>query len=212
MDMKPETAAAGGAEDVPDVRRERLEWATVEEVIVGIPPRMDTLEERVWLPAARRGERWALEHFYAHHQPRLYALCYRLLGREEDAQDAMQAAFVQAFRALPGFRGDSAARTWLFRIAVNQAMTILRRRGAAPLPMEFDMPVPDGAPAVTERLAVRAAMARLSPEHRAVLTLRYWESLAYDEIATVLGLPMPTVKMRLKRARDAFRRHYDAGS
>jgi len=179
---------------------------------VGIPPRMDTLEERDWLPAARRGERWALEHFYAHHQPRLYALCYRLLGREDDAQDAMQAAFVQAFRALPGFRGESAARTWLFRIAVNQAITVLRRRGKAPLPIEEDLPVPDGAPAVTERLAVRAAMESLSPEHRSVLVLRFWEGLAYDEIATVLRLPMPTVKMRLKRAKEAFRRHYEAGN
>ena len=62
-----------------------------------------------WLAAARHGEPWALEQFYDCYQPAIYALCHRLLGRAEDAEDATQATFVRAFRQLGGFRGDCSA-------------------------------------------------------------------------------------------------------
>jgi RNA polymerase sigma-70 factor (ECF subfamily) len=173
-----------------------------------LPPRAEAPDRSDWLAAARRGEPWALEQLYQHHQPQVYALCYRLLERAEDAEDAVQATFVRAFRALPRFRGDSSARTWLYRIATNEALAILRRR--RPEPAEEPEGIsPDGAAAVVERLAVRAALARLTPDHRAILVLRLWEELSYTEIAGVLGISLPAVKMRLSRARAEFRRYYE---
>src|SRR5437868_6554778 len=85
-------------------------------------------DEESWLAAARMGESRALEQFYHCYQTVVYSLCYRLLGRAEDAQDATQAAFIRAFREVPRFRGDSSVRTWLYRIAVNEALGILRKR------------------------------------------------------------------------------------
>jgi RNA polymerase sigma-70 factor (ECF subfamily) len=172
-------------------------------------PPVDVRDEPCWLAAARRGEPWALEQFYQAYQPRVYALCCRLLGRPEDAQDATQAAFVRAFLDLPRFRGESSVKTWLYRIAVNEALRMLRARRPTLELKEGSAEVGDGAPAVVERLAVRAAMARMKPESRAILTLRFGEGLSYQEIALVLGLTLPAVKMRLWRARQEFRRCYE---
>lgn len=168
----------------------------------------EVLDEQSRLSAARRGERWALEWLYQQYQPQIYALCCRLLGRADDAEDAVQATFVRAFHALPRFRGSSTVRTWLYRIALNEALGILRRRRDAP-PLEAQISTPDSAAAVVERLAVRAALARLTPDHRAVLVLRLWEELSYAEIAETLGISLPAVKMRLLRAREQFRRYYE---
>jgi RNA polymerase sigma-70 factor (ECF subfamily) len=166
-------------------------------------------EERCWLAAARRSEPWALEKLYHGYQAQVYALCFRLLERAEDAEDAVQATFVRAFRALPRFRGESAARTWLYRIAINESMSLLRRRREVPVEKLDEVGVPDGAAAVLERLAVRAAMARLRPDHRTILVLRLWEGLSYTEIAAVLGISLSAVKMRLNRAREQFRKYYE---
>jgi RNA polymerase sigma-70 factor, ECF subfamily len=172
-------------------------------------PQVDMTDEADWLAAAQRGEPWALERLYHRHQSQVYSLCLRLLQRPDDAEDAVQATFVRAFRALPRFRGQSSPRTWLYRIATNEALSMLRRRRDTPTLVEERVAAPDGAAGVVERLAVRAALARLTPEHRAILVLRLWEELSYEEIATVLSLSLPAVKMRLCRAREQFRKFYE---
>jgi RNA polymerase sigma-70 factor (ECF subfamily) len=174
-----------------------------------LPPWAETPDDVDWLAAARRGEPWALEQLYHGHQPQVYALCYRLLGRADDAEDAVQATFVRAFRALPRFRGESSTRTWLYRIATNEALTMLRRRREAPELVDEIAGASEGTASVLERLTVRAAMTRLTAEHRAVLVLRLWEELSYAEIAAVLGISLPAVKMRLSRAREQFRKFYE---
>jgi RNA polymerase sigma-70 factor, ECF subfamily len=174
-----------------------------------LPPRAEAPDEPGWLNAARRGEPWALEQLYQSHQPQIYALCFRLLERAEDAEDAVQSTFIRAFRALPRFRGDSTARTWLYRIATNESLGILRRRRDPTPVADRAASSPDGTAQVVERLAVRAALARLTPDHRAILALRLWEELSYTEIATVLGISLPAVKMRLNRARAEFRKYYE---
>src|SRR5690349_12762903 len=136
-----------------------------------LPPRTQVHDEATCLAAARRGEPWALEQLYHSHQPQLFALCCRLLERAEDAEDAVQATFVRAFRALPRFRGESSARTWLYRIATNEALGILRRRRDVSPLEDGTVSLPDRSASVVERLAVRAALARLSPDHRAILVL-----------------------------------------
>ena len=124
----------------------------------------------------------------------------------------MQAAFVRAFRELPRFRGESAVKTWLYRIAVNEALGLLRRRrsqGELPAEPSEEVGEPLVGSRVVERLAVRAALEQVRPEHRVVLVLRFWEGLEYREIAAVLGISLPAARMRLLRARSEFRRCYE---
>lgn len=169
--------------------------------------RWEECETEPWLTAARTGEEWALEQFFHRYQAQVYSLCYRLLGRAEDAQDATQTAFIKAFRSLPRFRGESGVKTWLYRIAVNEAMSLARsRRTTADLGNEAS-PAPE--PRMVERLAVEAALAQVSADHRAILVLRFWEGLSYEEIAAVLQISLSAAKMRLHRARDEFRRRYE---
>ena len=120
----------------------------------------------------------------------------------------MQTTFVRAFRELPRFRGESSARTWLYRIAVNESMGMLRRRREAPPPDDQLPSSLDTGLSATERLAVQAALARLKPDHRTALVLRFWEELSYEEVAEVLGLSLSAAKMRVRRAREAFRKCY----
>ena len=89
---------------------------------------MDVAETESWLSAARLGDPAALQLLYRSYQASLYILCYRLVGNEDDAQDAMQAAFISAFRGLPQFRGESSMKTWLYRIATNECIALIRRR------------------------------------------------------------------------------------
>jgi RNA polymerase sigma-70 factor (ECF subfamily) len=164
-------------------------------------------ETTPWLAAARGGESWALEQFFNLYQGQVYSLCFRLVGRAEDAQDATQTTFIKAFRSLPRFRGESGVRTWLYRIAINEAMSLVRsRRNTSDL---ADEPGPAPEPRMVERLAVEAALTQVSADHRAVLVLRFWEGLSYEEIASVLQISLSAAKMRLHRARDEFRRCYE---
>lgn len=169
-------------------------------------------DERLWLMAARQGEPSALEQFYNGYHGAVYTLCYRMLENEDDAQDAMQAAFVRAFRGLAGFRGESSLKTWLYRIAVNEAVSLLRKRRGAPEALSDTLSRPDDTPGVADKLTVDAALRRVSADHRAILILRFWEEMSYEEIATVLGISLPAVKMRIQRARSEFRKWYEEAS
>ncbi len=167
--------------------------------------------EPPYLALARTGDENALAQLYAEYKEPVWRLCRRLLRREADAEDVLQTTFIKAFCALPQFRGDASLKTWLFRIAVNEAITLLRRRDAAHVSTTDeaidDMVAPD-AMGDAERVAVRALIASLKPDFRTVLVLRYWEELSYEEIASVLSLPLPSVKMRIHRAKEAFRELY----
>jgi RNA polymerase sigma-70 factor (ECF subfamily) len=161
-----------------------------------------------WILAARAGEPWALEHLYRIHVASVHALCARILGRRDDAEDAVQSTFVQAFRNLPRFRGDSSPKTWLYRIAVNQCISLLRKRrdtDAIPESACAD----DNSPAWIMRESVSAVLSRLNAEHRTVLALRYWECMDCGEIASILGISISAAKMRLYRARIEFKRDYE---
>lgn len=168
-------------------------------------------EEPGWLAGARTGQQEALEQFYQDYHAQVYRLCYRLLGRSDDAEDAMQAAFVRAFRALPKFRGDCAVRTWLYRIAVNEALTLQRRRRHTPTDLPDSLPTADAALRITERIVVRETLAQMRPDQRALLVLLYWEEMSYEEIAAILEISLSAVKMRLNRARNAFQKRYEGG-
>jgi len=166
------------------------------------------LDESVRLAAARLGEPNALEWlFQTYHRP-VYALCYRLLSRVDDAEDATQAAFVGAFRSLSKFRGGSSVKTWLFRIAVNESLNLLRQRKRAAGPPARESPAPDETPEIVRRAAIASVLERMRPEQRILLVLFYWEDLSCEEIASVLNISLSAAKMRLKRARGEFQAQY----
>jgi RNA polymerase sigma factor (sigma-70 family) len=175
---------------------------------------------------AAEGDEAAFEVLVLRHQRPVYNLAWRLLGDRDDAEDAVQEAFLRAWRALPRFRGDASFRTWLTGIAINvcrnrlagaaarrrRATVSLVRRDAASGEEGIVEPV-DPAPgpeAVTgareSRAALERALAELSPEHREIILLREMSGLEYEELASVLGCALGTVKSRIARARGALRR------
>ncbi len=167
---------------------------------------------------AQRGDRDALDTLLRRHHDRIFAVCRRLAGNEADAPVATQEALLAIIRGLPRFDGRAAFGTWAYRVATNACLDELRRRGRGPVPTEV---VPGSSPdgrsashgasstgdrvgdAVTTRLDVDAALACLSPDHRAAVVLRDLAGLSYDEIAEALDLAPGTVRSRLARGRAA---------
>jgi RNA polymerase sigma-70 factor (ECF subfamily) len=152
------------------------------------------------------------------YQDRLYNTVYRLVDNAEDAQDVVQEAFLNAYQSLASFHGDSAFFTWLYRIAVNTAISLRRKKrvmvridGRAgesaiePLdPSELSRPGHALEQAERER-RIQQALARLSPEHRAVLVMKDMEGQKYETMADILQVPMGTIRSRLHRARLELR-------
>jgi RNA polymerase sigma-70 factor (ECF subfamily) len=156
------------------------------------------------------------------HQRMVYQLSLNLLGDHNEALDLSQEVFLRVFRTLPGFRGQSTLRTWIYRIVVNQARNrqrFWRRRHRSQqisldehirdhgeLPARGDGGAPDrllGQKQLAER--IRTALDRLPFDQKTALVLREIDGLSYEEIGFSLGIAVGTVKSRLARAREALR-------
>ncbi len=180
--------------------------------------------EKELLGRLQRGEEAAFEVLVRENAPRMLAVARRLLGSEEEAHDAVQEAFLSAFRALDRFQGEARLSTWLHRIAVNASLMRLRAKRRRPeesieelLPRfledghfaEAPRPWQESAPSLLEReelrAEVRSAIAGLPEPYRDVLWLRDIEELDTAETARLLGLTAAAVKTRLHRARVALR-------
>ena len=164
------------------------------------------------LKRARRGDERAFAVLIRHYDPGLRPLAYRLLGDRQRMDDALQEAYVKAFRMLPEFRGDSALGTWLYRIAYNACLDELKRsRHVVPLDSvrERPDPRPGVAEAFSQRSGLADALARLAPEDRAAVLLVDAQGFDYQSAADVLGVPAGTIASRLNRARAALRRILD---
>ena len=176
------------------------------------------------LARLRAGEDLAFEELVRAYGPRLLGLTRRLLGNEDDARDAVQEAFLSAFRALEGFDGSSRLSTWVHRIAVNAALMKLRTRERKPLSSIEDLmpqftetgglwdslPSTWGNPGERlqqkeTRLAVRAAIEKLPPDSRTALHLRDIEGLSMVTVAELLDVSSNTARVRVHRARQALR-------
>jgi RNA polymerase sigma-70 factor, ECF subfamily len=145
------------------------------------------------------------------HERRVYNLAYRMLGREEDARDAAQDAFLNALRRLSTFRGQAAFTTWMHRVTMNTCYDILRRRKREPLIDDPERELPervstDPAAAVATAVDVQRALVQVPREFRAVLVLHDIQDLGYEDVAEILGVPVGTVKSRLHRGRIALAR------
>jgi RNA polymerase sigma-70 factor (ECF subfamily) len=170
------------------------------------------------------GEDAAFEELVRENAGRMLALARRMLRSEEDARDAVQEAFLQAFRGIGSFAGDARLSTWLHRIVVNACLMKLRTRSRKPEhPIEDLLPRfhedghridpgpawrtdgPDPIESRELRTLVRASIDRLPEIHRNVLLLRDIEGFSTEETARMLDVKADTVKVRLHRARQALR-------
>jgi RNA polymerase sigma-70 factor (ECF subfamily) len=176
----------------------------------------DAAGERALLARARRGDGEAFASLVRRYDAMLRALAFRLLDDRQRMDDVLQEAYVKAFRALPRFRGESSVATWLYRIVYNACGDELRRLRRTPdeRPLEEADASLGADPA--ERLSgaggLAGALARLTPEDRAVVLLVDAFGASYDEAAVALGVPRGTVASRLSRARPALRRALEGGT
>ena len=154
---------------------------------------------------AQRGDRSAFDELVRRHRDRVYAVALRLTRDREEAEDALQEAFISAYRALPGFDARSRFSTWLHRIAVNACYDAIgRRRATVSLDAEgaFEPASPrDGFAEDATRTALVAALAALPDEFREAVVLCDVAGLGANEAGEVLGVPAGTVKSRVFRAR-----------
>jgi RNA polymerase sigma-70 factor (ECF subfamily) len=152
----------------------------------------------------RRGERAARREVYLRTSPRVFRILRRIAANHDDAQDFMQQTYVRAFTSIAAFDGRSSLETWLCRIAINEALCHRRRRvlERREISARADYARRDAPEANLDRaFDVRDALARMDPEDRTILVLRYQEGLDYRTIAEILECPPGTVASRLNRAR-----------
>ena len=180
-------------------------------------------DEATLLAGLRGGDEAAFAKLVGRYSARLLAVTRRLLNQEQDAQDALQDAFLSAFRGLAKFDGDSSLATWLHRIALNAALMKLRSQRRKPeqpidglLPTYYDdghrrdpgpawKALASDAERAETREVVRRCIAQLPDSYRVVLVLRDIEELDTAAVAEHLGIEAGAVKTRLHRARQALR-------
>jgi RNA polymerase sigma factor (sigma-70 family) len=158
------------------------------------------------LRRAASGDAGAFADLVAAHRQHLWAVCYRITGQQQDAEDALQDALTAVWRHLGQYRGDAQLSTWLHRIAANAALRVAQRRREEPRDVLEDEPV-DGmhfSTLVAERDALQRALDQLPPDFRTALVLREYVDMTYADIAAYQGVPVQTVKSRLNRARSAL--------
>jgi RNA polymerase sigma-70 factor (ECF subfamily) len=167
---------------------------------------------------AQRGDEQAFATLYQLHRKRVYAVCLQMTRDIADAEDLTQEAFLQVFRSVNSFRGDSAFSTWLYRIAVNTVLMKLRRRKAPP-PLSLDEPVSADSPSLkreigkldltlsgtVDRIALRRAVEELPAGCRQVFDLHEVEGFQHHEIAQLLECSIGNSKSQLHKAKMKMR-------
>lgn len=167
---------------------------------------MSDSDERELVERAQRGETAAFGELVRAHQTSVFNVCLRLMGERAEAEDAAQEAFIRAFGRLSTFQPERPFGPWMRRVAANLCLNQLdARREAVPLDEERDEAAeltPEASRMQTEQSqAVRTALISLPAHYRAVVELRHFQELSYDEIAAELNLPLSDVKSHLFRAR-----------
>jgi len=183
-----------------------------------------TVTDEELVTRATAGDLESFNQLVARWERPIYALAYRTLGREEDARDVAQEAFMRAYRGLRGFKGQAKFSSWLYRITLNLCRDWIRRERRAPvvsLPEGTDpTDLADERAAPTESVedlvarremsdAVARAMAELPEEQRAAILLKEYHGLTFQEIADMLGCPLSTVKTRLYQGLSVLRRRLE---
>ena len=173
-------------------------------------------EDSQLVQRARNGDERAFAELVRRHQDRIFRFVLRMTGSRDESMDLTQDAFMKAWQALPRWEPQAQFRTWLFQIARNGALDLLRRRGTVDfVPIEEDVDFAAQQPTPEEQVDLRqryglldAVLRQLPPGHREILLLREIEQLSYAEIATALEIQEGTVKSRMARARAALLERY----
>jgi RNA polymerase sigma-70 factor (ECF subfamily) len=201
--------------------------ADLKEVALAASTEARSAVEDQFLERLRRGEVAAFERLVAERSADVYALLYRLTSDAEEARDLTQETFLRAFQSISRFRGDADLKTWIYRIAINQARNRWRwwkrrrrdvtvslddTRGSGEQPLSAslrneDAPDPEQETLAREREGqLREALLGLRSAYREAVILRDVEGFSYEEIATTLEISIGTVKSRLSRGRLEMRR------
>lgn len=164
--------------------------------------------------AAAAGDAAAFEKLYEQHNRRVYSLCLRMVGSVPQAEDLTQEVFLQVYRKIGLFRGDSAFTTWLHRLTVNQVLMHFRKRGVklehtseegdftdvVETPLQSTRRI-----SIIDRLALEKAIEQLPPGYRTVFTLHDIEGYEHEEVSNMLGISIGTSKSQLHKARMRLR-------
>ena len=182
----------------------------------------DTVGEDDFLLVRRvqSGDKRAFDVLVLRYQGKVLKLVMRYVRDAMEAEDVAQEAFIKAYRALPGFRGDSAFYTWLYRIVINTAKNTLVSAKRRPLDYNLDSPDSEQSGLLSRltdgetpeqlllsdetRRTVEAVMSELPEELRTAIVLRELDGLSYEEIASAVDCPVGTVRSRIFRAREAI--------
>ncbi len=168
------------------------------------------LLESDWIQEARQGNDEAFTHLVEAYQKPVYNLCYRMLGNDQEAEDAAQETFWRAYRALDRYDPQRSFATWLLAIAAHYCIDQLRRHRPHSFSIDVmdDEVLPDKSidiemvgSRMEEQRLVRELVAEMNPIDRAVLILRYWYDLSDREISETISISISAVKSRLHRAR-----------
>jgi len=174
------------------------------------------------LTALKRGDKHAFALMVDAHSDKIYRLALKMLGNEQDAEDVLQEVFIKAFNNIQGFEGRSKVSTWLYRIAVNESLMLLRKRKGVTVDIDQEYETNDGElmpRQITDwcclpekelmsgetRQAIDLAIQSLSDANRAAFLLRDVEGLSTQDAAEVLNISESALKVRLMRARMALR-------
>jgi RNA polymerase sigma-70 factor (ECF subfamily) len=165
--------------------------------------------------ASAEGDMQAFEEIYQRHNRRVYSLCLRMTQNVSEAEDLAQEVFIQLFRKIGSFRGESAFTTWLHRMTVNQVLMHFRKRsvkleqtteeGETPVQIVRGTENPNHMP-VVDRIALDKAISQLPPGYRTVFVLHDVEGHEHEEVARILGCSVGTSKSQLHKARMKLRK------
>src|SRR5215831_18900139 len=178
---------------------------------------IEHVEDTALVRRTLAGEQDAFAQLVERYKDPVYHVAYRMLGNAAEAEDVAQEAFVRAYTQLSTYKSEHRFSTWLLSIASHLAIDQLRRRRFLALPLE-DVPLlewladddtsPEEAALEGEQQdEMQQLIAKLPAKYRAVVILRYWQDLSYEEIATALNLTPALVKARLHRARELLARY-----
>ncbi len=175
------------------------------------------MNEEKLIGRAAKGDASAFNDLLGMHEKRMYAVCLRMCGNHEDAQDCLQESMLRVYRAISGFKGQSSFSTWVYRVTMNTCLDELRKKknkqtasldglldsGWSP---SDDLDTPEHhAIAVEKKQAIRSAIAELPEDMRSAVVLRDVEGFSYDEISGILGINVGTIKSRISRGREKLR-------
>lgn len=170
---------------------------------------MSSVEDNELVRATLAGDRAGFDELVDRHQMAIYNMALRVTGNRDDALDVSQAAFLKAYDKLEQFKPAYRFFSWLYRIAMNEALDLVKRRQTL-TELSPDIPAPAAGPEAEcvgnqAGRRLQSALMELKPTYRAVVVLRHFHGLSYREIGAVVGAPERTVKSRLFTARQQLR-------